>query len=410
MLSDIQRTIAHENTSTPLERVYERLEQVEKQKGPDITVSPSKLSFNINATSADGDEIPYVVDVDGVLHQLTPHSRGQMYRRLGSPATGGVMKSMPATYMESISPDLWSTNMSAAQNRMSAHHRPWFLRTTTENPWGLPQVRAALANYQPYDARDVVNLAVAYYNAWSTSGAPVHFRSVQISRDYTRIDVMTPRDFWPTEPGVGKDRYSGWDVGISISSGEIGNASIKGGPSAYRGGPNGCDNTYLPLDGWLVARHSLSPATVSAVVADAARGIFNAFSGMMAALEEAATIKVMDMGALVRGFCSQYGLPKQVADNALMGVEENTMRGLVNGITHAAKFETGELPIFMQEKAMQTIMSARETRGSITTIRESRPLPAGIIRQVADFYVKTGKDAVLDTENPTFTENESDEA
>lgn len=396
--------VGHSNTSTPLEKIYERLEIVEAQKGPDITVRPEKLYFDVEATNGDGDVVPYVVSVDGVLHSLTQHSRGQMYRRLGSPATGGVMKCMPSTYLENISPSLWSTNMMEAQKNMGAHHRSWFLRTTDEGIEKIPQIRAALANYQPYDARDVVDLAVAYYNAWSTTGAPVHFRSVQIGRDYTRIDVMTPRDYWPTEPGVDKGRYAGWDVGISIASGEIGNASIKGGPSAYRGGPNGCDNTYLPLDGWLIARHSLSASTVSAVISDAARGIFSAFSGMMTALEEAATIKVMDMGALVRGFCLQHGLPKQVADNALAGVEENTMRGLVNGITHAAKFEEGEMPAYMQERVMGTIMSARENRGTITTIRESKPLPFDEIQRTAKFYVKMGEGVMLSDKSPEFTE------
>jgi hypothetical protein len=112
----------------------------------------------------------------------------------------------------------------------------------------------------------------------------------------------------------------------------------------------------------------------------------------------------MDMGALVRGFCLQHGLPKQVADNALAGVEENTMRGLVNGITHAAKFEEGEMPAYMQERAMGAIMSARENRGTITTIRESKPLDREEIQRTAKFYVKMGEGVMLGDKSPEFTE------
>ena len=236
---------------------------------------------------------------------------------------------------------------------MGPKSRDWFVRGSN-GPDG-PSARALFTTaYRPFDGRELVNLIRPYHAKWAPQYSAT-FRGCVAERDYTSIALVMPGSLFTTSE-IGQ----AYQVGIQISSGEIGQAGVTIAPFMLR---TKCMNSFRVLVGGVRMRHIFSPATIEHDFVDIVKAMGTNLGITLDAMMLASQIEIPDLALVMRGFCVDHGYGQETLDAAMTGHEGMlNLDGLLQGITHASKFAPDAVTAArMQEDAVFALFPAGKT-------------------------------------------------
>lgn len=279
----------------------------------------------------------------------TDHAWHQMYQKLGPTVWGpGSRRSLPADYLKAIGPELRAYLMNA---HVQQHEGRWLVRS-----------------YQAY-ARAV--LGSRYPVIWNTNILKqLHTAIAETKQDYPNMRVVRSwvdpdgfairivwRDVRQSEgPDGNGNGGSGYGVGVYVAHDEVGKGAIRIYPLVQR---STCENSII------IAPHVRGGQSEEDEDSDMFRGLRLVHQGSDFALRQliaagltqalSATGEVLDkllqadaralpdIDAVLLGMAKTYGWSEETKLDVARGTEgKDSVLGVINGVTFAAKHEEGE--------------------------------------------------------------------
>jgi hypothetical protein len=250
----------------------------------------------------------------------------QMFSKLGTVVYGkGANKSLPFDYLMALRPDLRAHVLN--DHTHNYQNGEWFIRAYDDNCRAVLSDRyAAISNTELLTILDTVSNDAKTPSRLTPSSC-------------VTPDSLNVRIIWKdVNRGNDDNNKGGWGIGVAITNGETGQRKLRGMPLLQR---HSCQNSIIldqSVNGFEFT-HRGSIATKMIVVKSAMQEILPFAAELLETMIAAEAQYIPDFSDVLAGLAIQYGWDDKQAAEVAVGTEGQTTRaGIVNGVTHAAKF------------------------------------------------------------------------
>ena len=310
-------------TTQPIDQLIETSKAYDTQKA-DYAANPTALHWEDNGAVT----IKAATLFGNTATSLTPTDWAwrQAYAKLGKTVYGkGQNKTLPADYLDAIRPDLRAHLLNDHCKNWTGGD--WMIRAYQDNARAVLTDRyAAIGNTELLELIGKISSQTSAHS-YLTSSSTV------------TPDSLNFREIWKDiqRPNTGNGN-GGWGIGVAISNGEIGNRKLRGYPLIQR---HSCQNSII-IDNEVTGfefTHIGSASTKMTIIKSSMIEILPFAARMIETMIEADAQAIPDFADVLDGLAEQYGWDDQTKINVAVGTEgRDTRAGIVNGITHAAKF------------------------------------------------------------------------
>lgn len=309
--------------------INELLDQsaAQDQHKTDYTAHPHQIKFDNNS----------IMQVTGnglfataaVALAPTDWAWRQLFSKLAQSVYGkGANKTLPADYLLALRPDLRAHVMN--DHCRNYPNGNWFVRAFDD------QCRAVLSD--KYAAISNTKLLSIVAKVANESGAPNRLtESTTVTPD-----SLNMRMIWKDVTRPQHNGNSSWGIGVAITNGETGQRRLRGMPLLQR---HSCQNSIVvdqQVNGFEFT-HRGSVNTKMIVVKSAMQEILPFAAELLEKMIAADSQQLPDFTSVLDGLALQYGWDDQTKINVAVGTEgRDTKAGIINGVTHAAKFAAND--------------------------------------------------------------------
>lgn len=246
----------------------------------------------------------------------------QLFSKLGASVfKKGENKTLPNDYMLALRPDLRAYILN--DHLKNYPNGNWMIRNYDQD------CRAVLSDR--YAAIPNTELLDLLYKASDNTKAENYLASSSVTPDSLNV-----RQIWKDVNRPGSQ--GGWGIGIAITNGETGQRKLRGKALIQR---HQCQNSIIvdmDMGGFEFTHHG-SVQTKMIVVKSVMQEILPFAAEMLEKMIESQSHDIPDFTDVLQGLAIHYGWEEKIAAEVAIGTEgQHNLFGLVNGVTHAAKF------------------------------------------------------------------------
>lgn len=250
----------------------------------------------------------------------------QMFAKLAKSVYGkGENKTLPADYLLALRADLRAHVLN--DHCRNYPNGNWLVRAFDDNCRAvLSDQYAAISNTEL--------LAIVEKIAGETSAPSRLTDSTSVTPDSLNMRMIWKDIARPDQ----QNGNGGWGIGVAITNGETGQRKLRGMPLLQR---HSCQNSIVvdqQVNGFEFT-HRGSVSTKMIVVKSAMQEILPFAAELLERMIAADSQQIPDFTSVLDGLAIQYNWDDQTKTNVAVGTEgRDTKAGIINGVTHAAKF------------------------------------------------------------------------
>lgn len=334
-------------------------QQATQTVSADFSCNPLKVRAIESASIDSSNNLDRWISFDQTPLYVEPLATKQMYRRLGT-AYYGRNRALPGDFMDApgMSTQVWNAIINHGAQNIGSGTRNWRIRTTNDRGGTCRAIFTS--RYIPFDGIDVLNMLEPYYEKYS-SRYDAKLKNCILERDFTAVNFVMPASQFVDSP-----LKNAYQVGFQVATGETGLFAVEIVPFMLR---TACMNSSRLLMGGISYRHIISATTIKSGLNDVIAAMSENFALMFDALVEAENVEIPDLPVVLRGFAIQNGYGQDTVEAALLGTENRqTLEGMFQGLTHAAKDLQAEMSARLQGEAVAALFAnVRRTQKSEDT-------------------------------------------
>lgn len=299
--------------------LYEDIRQQDKDK---ITHPNLKVKSLVPYATTSDRGLALPSPVGEVMLATTEWARTQMYQKLGAPFLGGS-RALPKDYLEALPYDMWTDLMTFHIGRDT-------------NRWTVSQyqdeARAILSATYP-DVRNMAVMEVVQQTLEVTGNAHLPIARYWVTPDNINIELALGEVNLKDGRGDGDD----YKVGIAFFNDETGNGGLGVESFLYKLICSNGMRRKIPDVVMRMSHHrSYTPVMMLNQFSHAVGVALNATEEMLERIEWARR-QPLDVAKAINGMRSRHKWSIQMSQEVAVGTNgENTISGLIDGITYAA--------------------------------------------------------------------------